>query len=244
MTTINPDRLAQLDTITLDSGAHDSFEDGHCAMEVVSWLAEEGLTDAPACVSRTLRIFTISLNDNWDDETRQKLIPYLPRMVGTRRDGQDGERSLLALDWVARTYTPAWLDLAGLPVQADALRNMNPIIDKGAREARPVLQLVKRVATDRALAILVAGECSDPTSAEDAAIYVRCVSAYEAASSAAQSFGGIGLATYSVVRDAAVAAIRAASCLAYDNFEHTTRYLQDSALDLLDRMIDPSKVGE
>lgn len=36
--TINPDRLARLDTITLDKGAHDSFDDGHCAMEVVAWL--------------------------------------------------------------------------------------------------------------------------------------------------------------------------------------------------------------
>lgn len=54
--TINPDRLAELQAgkITLDEGAHSSFAKGHCAMEVVAWLAELGHTDAPACSSSAL----------------------------------------------------------------------------------------------------------------------------------------------------------------------------------------------
>ena len=36
MTTVVPERLAQLDTIKLDHGSHRDFAQGHCAMEVVS----------------------------------------------------------------------------------------------------------------------------------------------------------------------------------------------------------------
>jgi hypothetical protein len=32
------DRLADLPSILLNRGAHDEFEEGHCAMEVVAWL--------------------------------------------------------------------------------------------------------------------------------------------------------------------------------------------------------------
>ena len=109
MSTILTERLAVLPTITLDKGEHDSFEDGHCAMEVVAWLAGEGHTDAPECASRVLRTFTINLNDAWENGERQKLAPFLPRMVGTGNDGLDERRSYLALDWLIRTYTPAWM---------------------------------------------------------------------------------------------------------------------------------------
>jgi hypothetical protein len=83
------ERLEALTTITLDSGSHGSFEQGHCAMEVVSWLAGEGFTDAPECASRVLRTFTVNLNDTWNSGDRQRLVPFLPRMVGTAGDGKD-----------------------------------------------------------------------------------------------------------------------------------------------------------
>lgn len=69
---------------------------GHCAMEVVAWLAGLGHTDAPECASPVLRSYTISLNDQWDEETLiEELIPFLPRMVGTAGDGQDGRGRIL-----------------------------------------------------------------------------------------------------------------------------------------------------
>lgn len=33
--TIDPERLAALDALTIDHGGHRTWEDGHCAMEVV-----------------------------------------------------------------------------------------------------------------------------------------------------------------------------------------------------------------
>ena len=61
----------QAGLIRLDRGAHDSREDGHCAMETVAWLAGEDHTDAPRCASPVLARYTIRLNDRWTDEQRQ-----------------------------------------------------------------------------------------------------------------------------------------------------------------------------
>src|SRR5206468_8471808 len=100
-----------------------------------------GFTDAPSCASEVLTGFTISLNDRWDDGQRQKLVPFLPRMVGTRGDGQDEARGYLALDWLSRSYTPAWLDLAGLTAEAAELRALRRIVDLvAAQEAGPVVR--------------------------------------------------------------------------------------------------------
>jgi hypothetical protein len=113
-------------------------------MEVVAWLAGEGITDAPECASPVLRAFTINLNDQWDTPTRQRLRPHLPRMVGTANDGLDKTRSYMALDWLIRTYTPAWLDLAGLTTEATALRDLRRIMDLvAAQSAGPVVREVR-----------------------------------------------------------------------------------------------------
>jgi len=115
------ERLEALNTITLDRGAHDSFEDGHCAMEVVSWLAGLGFTDAPECASPVLRRYTIVLNDRWDDEQRQALIPFLPRMVGTANDGLDDARERVASRFLLEKLLEPWLRLAGMDAEADQI---------------------------------------------------------------------------------------------------------------------------
>lgn len=65
MSIVIPERLASLDTIRLDKGAHPSYESGHCALEVVAWLAGLGHTDAPECASPVLRSYVVILNDTW-----------------------------------------------------------------------------------------------------------------------------------------------------------------------------------
>ena len=121
--TIDTAVLADLQAglIRLDRGAHDSREDGHCAMETVAWLAGEDHTDAPRCASPVLARYTIRLNDRWTDEQRQALVPYLPRMVGTGGDGQDAAREAIARQALVTDLLPAWLRLAGMDAEADAL---------------------------------------------------------------------------------------------------------------------------
>jgi hypothetical protein len=98
-------------------------------MEWVSYLAGEPHSDEPSCVSPVLRAFCISFNDDLDDETRQHLRPYLARTIGTAHDGRDSERAWLAMDWLVRVHTPAWLELAGLCEPAQRLRTLPVIVE-------------------------------------------------------------------------------------------------------------------
>src|SRR6266568_4118928 len=124
-----------LATVHLDKGSHRSADEGHCLLEVASMLAGQPFGDGPPCVSPVLRTFGISVNDQWDDEQRQKLLPFAPRLLNTAGDGLDEARSYLALDWLIRTYTPAWLDLAGLTDVAAELRALRRVADMAAAAA-------------------------------------------------------------------------------------------------------------
>ena len=77
---------------------------------------------------------------------RQELKRFLPQpgqpspLAGTRDDGLDETRGYLALDWLVRTHTPAWLDLAGLGAEARSLRDLSRIVDMAAAQtAGPVV---------------------------------------------------------------------------------------------------------
>jgi hypothetical protein len=115
---------------TLAYGTHATPADGRCAMEWVSHLAGEPHSDDPACVSPVLRALCIALNDGLDDDPRQQLRPYLARTIGTADDGLDPARAWMAMDWLIRVYTPAWLRLAGLRSHGDALAELPAVIDE------------------------------------------------------------------------------------------------------------------
>jgi hypothetical protein len=118
--------------VKLLSGAHKSRynERGEmtvCVNEYIAYLAGAEHSDQPKCVSPVLQRFTISLNDNLPDDERQRLRPYAVRMIGTAGDGQDERRSYMALDWLIRTYTPAFLVAAGLTEEAAKLKGLHEI---------------------------------------------------------------------------------------------------------------------
>lgn len=118
----NPDKVAQLHRITLDHGSHLDFKEGHCAMEVVAWLADQGHTDAPTCTSAVISGYVIALNDRWGGEQRQALKPYLVAMIGTGSDEKNAVRRDILQRSVAELTSP-WLRLAGLHEHAEALDN-------------------------------------------------------------------------------------------------------------------------
>ncbi|WP_404285410.1 hypothetical protein [Glutamicibacter arilaitensis] len=268
--TIIQDRLDQLTRgeITLDKGAHIDFETGHCAMEVVAYLAGLGHTDAPECSSPVLRTYTININDAWDEVQRQKLIPFLPRMVGTNGDGKDEQRSYLALDWLIRTYTPAWLELAGLKETAQELRDLRRIVDMVAAENAGVVVLkaekeasaawsaarsaawsaARSAARSAAWSAAWSAARSAAESAAESAAWSAAESAAEsAARSAAESAARSAAesAAWSAARSAAESAARsAAESAAWSAAEMvlapTVETLQASALELLESMINPA----
>jgi hypothetical protein len=239
-----PERLAALDTITLHKSSHLTFAEGHCAMEVVAWLAGEDHTDVPDCASPVLRTFMIELNDQWGDEQRQKLRPYLPGMVGTAGDGQDEARAYLALDWLIRVFTPAWLELAGLSVEAQALRDLRRIADLVSAQAAGLVVRDARTKADAAEAAAwvaggSAGGSAGGVAAEDAGGSAAWDAALVAARAAAMT------SARDAAWDAALVAARAAAMTsardaAWDALKPTIEALQQSALELLGRMINPA----
>ena len=237
--TIVPERLEKLNDITLTHGSHKSPDDGMCVMEAAAWIAGEEWTDHPACVSPILAAFCRRLNDAWDDEGRQRLKPFAARAVGTAGDGQDEARSYMALDWLVRTYTPAWLDLAGLREEATELRGHRRIADQTAATAAH--ESIK-AARQSASAAWVAARAAAGYAAGDAA----CAAAGHAAGVAAGHAAGVAAgyaacaaAGYAACAAAGYAACAAAGYAAGDALAPTVRHLQASVLGLLDRMIDP-----
>lgn len=79
----------KLAAFELGQASHETAEIGLCAMEAVAWL--EGLphSDRPECTDETIAAYVRWLNDELDHISRQKLVPYLPRLVGTVTNDQD-----------------------------------------------------------------------------------------------------------------------------------------------------------
>jgi len=208
-----------LDTLTLAFGGHEDRSNGLCLLEAVAWFAGEPHTDHPACVSPVLGAFGRSLNDILPDEKRQQLCPYITLLPGTAGDDLDQVRGYLALDWLIRIWTPAWLDLAGFSEEARALRDLRRIADLAtAQSARPAV-LAGR---DKAAAAWAAAGAA----ARDAAGAAAGDAARDAAWDAAWA------AAWAAARDAAWAAAR-------DALAPTVNQLQDSAITLFGTMIRP-----
>jgi hypothetical protein len=201
--------MSSQDQYWLSKGSHQTPNAGRCAMEWVAFLAGEPHSDQPVCVSDVLKRFCIDFNDALDDESRQKLRPYLARTIGTAGDGQDGRRAFMCLDWIVRTYTPAWLSLAGLDDDARALRQLPEIVDiDAAWHAAPFTSGARQ----RAVAAWDAAGDAAWDAARDAARDAAWTAAWAAAGDAAWAAAGRRL-------------------------KPTVQQLQASAFDLLDRML-------
>jgi hypothetical protein len=206
--------------VTLLKGSHKTRKAGVCAMELVAWMAGEKHSDSPACVSPVLSSFLRRWNDDLDDDGRQRLKPYLPRVIGTAADGFDADRGWMLTDWMVRCHLPAWLELSGINEPAAKLRSLPELrsID-GLNAAVPAITEARKIS--------------------GAASGAAWGAAWGAASGAAWG------AAWGAARDAAWgaawgAARDAARDAATKKLEPTKISLQDSAFALLDRLIDPA----
>src|SRR5687767_459910 len=103
--------------VTLKSGAHKRRSEGLCVMEAVAWFAGEPHSDHPSCTCPVIAAFLRSWNDSISDDAARTalLAQFIPKVVGTRSTPEvEVRRAWMAIDWMVREYTPAWLDLAGL----------------------------------------------------------------------------------------------------------------------------------
>ena len=134
-----------LSTVRFGPGAHSATrvptgDRDLCIMEAVAYMAGEPWSDKPSCASPVISAFMRSWNDALSDEDRDRLLPgamWVPRLVGSRGDDATEERrAYLALDWLLRIYTPAWLDLVPwLAPHAAALRALPEIVGLTTAEA-------------------------------------------------------------------------------------------------------------
>jgi hypothetical protein len=236
-----------LDALILSKGHHKDRDDGMCLMEAAAWLAGQPHTDHPPCVSPVLGIFGRALNDVLPDTTRQQLKPYLRPMLGTAGDGKDRARSYLALDWLIRTWLPAWLDLAGLASHATALQELEPVTSiESAETVTPTITAARDAARDAARAARDAARDAAWDAARaaawDAGAAARAA-AWDAARDAARDAGAAaGAAARAAARDAARAAAwdagAAARAAAWAALAPTVSMLQADAIRLFGVMID------
>jgi len=242
-----------IDYYALAFGTHATPEEGRCAMEWVSHLAGELHSDEPACVSPVLRAYCTTLNDNLEDRPRQRLRPYLARTIGTADDGLDESRSWMALDWLIRTYVPAWLRAARLTDSAtriDALARVDS--STALRRALPALEHARRKTNGAwaqalrapGLAVRVAPWAAGRAAARHQAWACTAAAAWSAARLEIWDVGAdrarrlareiAGDAAAATARRARPGATRPASPAA---LEPTVSELRRSALALLDRML-------
>ena len=244
--TINIERLAQV--TTLKSGSHEPNDDAQfCVMEAVAYVAGEPWSDHPACTCPVITEFMVSWNDSLpnDDDRARLLLPLIPALVGTRGSkALKARRANMAADWYIRVQTPAWLRLAGLTTQAEALEAFPEITDFAKAPAlKLILDAIRKDADAARSAAWDAARSAAGSAAWaaawDAARSAAWAAAWDAARSAARSAAesAAWAAARSAARDAARSAARsAARDAARDAFAPTVAALQESAVDLVKRM--------
>ena len=256
MTTLVRSREA-LAAVRLDVGAHPSPDKGLCLLEACAWAAGEMHGDHPACVSLFLGAFGRRLNDLLPDGPRQRLNPFIERMVGTAGDGLDDVRRHMAVDWAARTAVPRYLDVAGMAGAAQQLRDLAPVVDKAThRAARKALADVRAVTWSMRQArraklrdlFIVEFKKNPPTTVDaaaavDAAVAAAVVAAVDAAAAAAVDVAA-EWPSWGQVYDAVRRALREKWSDASNTgaLAEVIRLNQSGAIDLFDRMIDTSAV--
>lgn len=241
-----------IDTITLSQGTYFKESGGYCAVEWANKAAScipelrekygaEGLTDDHTSISRVIRSFVIRWNDSLPDEDRTRLLkPFVLKILGTNTTPEDEEtRAWMATDWLCRVHAPAWLRLAGLTKEAEALEATARIVDAvTAQAAQPALNQAR---SSSAIARDDAGAAARDAAWEAAweAVWADAgaaagAAAWDAAREAARD------AAWDAARDAAwAAALDAAGAGAWDassKLRPTVEELQASAMELLDKM--------
>ena len=118
--------------ITLSVGPHDDPSKGMCGMEMVSFLAGEPWSDTPACSSLAISHFVQVGNDRMDQETRDRLQLYVPKLIGTASPEHELKRAEY-LAWQAiRTFAPIALDAVNLGMTAERMRNFQGSLNDAA----------------------------------------------------------------------------------------------------------------
>ena len=253
------------DNLVLKHGKHASWDDGACVMEAVCYVAGERWTDSPACCCPAIAAFLRNWNDSLrtDEERTRLLAPLVPRLVGSKSTPEvELARAMLCVDWSIRVWLPAFLDLSPaltdnaaelLRDQADTELGMDlgrggfrcsQFREKSVRRegcrvgcrggCRGGCREGCRVGLPRGLPAWGLPRGLREVPRGDAARAAAWAAAWDAAWAAA--WAAAGAAAWAAARAAARAAAGAAAWR--DAIEPTVKTLQQSALNLVNRMLE------
>jgi hypothetical protein len=170
-------------TLVLKSGSHASPEEGMCVMEAVAYFAKEPHSGAPKCACPVLTAYMQVLNDSLTNDERQRLKPYIKRIIGTRDGNAKKRADILAWASIVK-FTPHCLELIGLNAEALALKSVKKFDWSAACSAASAACSAASAAYSAASAADSAAYSA--ASAADSAAY-SAASAASAADSAADS---------------------------------------------------------
>jgi hypothetical protein len=131
--------------LRLREGSGGSWDNGLCVMETVHWLsgakdAGETPTDSPDCACPVLGAFAIWLNDNLNDENRQKLLPLALPLTGTRSPEHEQARVEFLVMAVINRILPQvferrWPEHAKAMMEAKTLKKAKAVCLKAKNSA-------------------------------------------------------------------------------------------------------------
>ena len=173
----------------LRQGGSNHPANGACIMNAVSWIAYGHLDDHPACACPVITAFAIRVNDMLPHDERQKLKPFIFRLMGSLDPKSENARAEY-LAWQALTvFAPMALDAAGAKDWAVKLRGF-----------------------DKAKGLMVAANTA--ISAADTA-YAAANAAYDAAHAAHAAYDAVRAADATDVAYNAAHAVNTAADAAY-----------------------------
>ncbi len=225
---LNQEKLEAFKSIVLKSGAHNSFEEGVCAMEAVAWLAGEKHADRPECACPALISFVQRLNDRWQEDERQLLKPYLLRLIGTKDKNTKARAELIVFRSITRIL-PIALDAAKLTDLSEKIRKLEvgnwAEAQALCREARDAARMARENSYKKA---------ADADAAAYAAVAAYAYAAADAAAAAAVAADAAASVAAYVAAYAAVAADVAADAAA----KPSVAYLAQTRKEARHKVID------
>jgi len=250
-------------TLTIAANTHGNAAEGVTLLEATSEAAGELLNDYPRCVSPVLAAYARKLSKALPHDTLQSLKPLIIPLSKTAGDGQDAAREILAFDWLALVYTPAWLRLvtelredAGRLANLPPIRNMEDVIratrilQEVGRDAYEALNMSWAASQAEGVAKIKAATMAQAT-VENAAAAASEIIVWDASDPEARAANtprhtteavAWAVARMAATDAAAATAVRAVGA-GHDPQECLTplaEKLQESAVDLLRQMINPS----
>jgi hypothetical protein len=165
-------------------GHTDDASTGACAMAAVSWLMHGKHSDKPECACPVLTSFVIPANDSMPADVRQRFLPYLHRIAGSRSEEHKAARTRILWLAAVRIFAPIALDQSGLHAEAEKLRALPD--DVSAETAAKAAKAAETAAWAAAKAAKAAAETAAAETAWAAACAAACA-AETAAETAAEA---------------------------------------------------------